>query len=84
MRKFSVPVSLFLQQDTVIEVTAETEEDALDLVQNMSDMELIRNSSKPIELEVEILDDEIEEIDDDDDEDDDIDIDDEDEEEEDL
>lgn len=76
-----MPVNLFLQQEIVIEVSAESEEEALETVQNMSNLELLRIAEDSLDLEVEILDGEIEESDEEDE--DDIDIDDEDDEEED-
>jgi hypothetical protein len=64
MRKFSVPINLFLQEKIKIEITADSEEDAIEVIQNMSDIDLINQVSKLIQLEVEILDELIEEIDD--------------------
>jgi len=82
IKTYGVPVNLFLQQEIVIEVSAESEEEALETVQNMSNLELLRIAEDSLDLEVEILDGEIEESDEDLDEDeDDIDIDDEDDEE---
>ncbi len=81
IKTYSVPVNLFLQQEIVIEVSAESEEEALETVQNMSNLELLRIAEDSLDLEVEILDGEIEESDEEDE--DDIDIDDEDDEEED-
>lgn len=86
IKTYSVPVNLFLQQEIVIEVSAESEEEALETVQNMSNLELLRIAEDSLDLEVEILDGEIEESDEDldeDDKEDDIDIDNEDDEEED-
>ena len=82
MKTFNIPVIFSLQQETTITVRAENEDEALETIQNMSDMELIRRASDPVELEVEILDGEIEESDedsDDEEDDEDVDIDDEDE-----
>lgn len=85
-KTYNVPINLFLQQEIIIEVSAESEEEALETVQNMSNLELLRIAENSLDLEVEILDGEIEESDEDldeDDKEDDIDIDDEDDEEED-
>lgn len=70
MKTFNIPVTFSLQHETTITVAAENEDEALETVQNMSDMELIRKANDPIELEVEIHDGEIEESDEDSDDDD--------------
>jgi len=64
MRKFSVPINLFLQKEIKMEITAESEEDAIEFIQNMSDIDLLNQVSSLVQLEVEVLDELIEEIDD--------------------
>jgi hypothetical protein len=78
-KTFDVPVEIFLQDRAMIKVVAESEEDALETVQTMSEEELLRKVLNQVTLDVEIFADEIElnEDDLDEEDEDDIDLDDE-------
>lgn len=79
-KTFDVPVEIFLQDRATIKVVAESEEEALETVQTMSEEELLRKVLNQVTLDVEIFADEIELNEDDDEEEDededDIDLDD--------
>ncbi|HNC57074.1 MAG TPA: hypothetical protein PLP33_16650 [Leptospiraceae bacterium] len=77
-KTFDVPVEIFLQDRATIKVVAESEEEALETVQTMSEEELLRKVLNQVTLDVEIFADEIElnEDDDEDEDEDDIDLDD--------
>ena len=76
-KTFDVPVEIFLQDRATIKVVAESEEEALETVQTMSEEELLRKVLNQVTLDVEIFADEIElnEDDDEDEDEDDIDLD---------
>ena len=74
-KTFDVPVEIFLQDRATIKVIAESEEDALETVQTMSEEELLRKVLSQVTLDVEIFADEIELNEDDDEEEDEDDID---------
>lgn len=74
-KTFDVPVEIFLQDRATIKVVAESEEDALETVQTMSEEELLRKVLNQVTLDVEIFADEIELNEDDDEEEDEDDID---------
>ena len=77
-KTFDVPVEIFLQDRATIKVVAESEEEALETVQTMSEEELLRKVLNQVTLDVEIFADEVElnEDDDEDEDEDDIDLDD--------
>ena len=74
-KTFDVPVEIFLQDRATIKVVAESEEEALETVQTMSEEELLRKVLNQVTLDVEIFADEIELNEDDDEEEDEDDID---------